>query len=383
MPAYQHVLRAVSAHPWAMTLDKLQAIGAVLSARASGVSATSDEIRASLGVSAAAPASRSVGSTAVIPVFGTLSHRMGMLSEFSGGTSYTAVRSALRGALADPNISAILLEIDSPGGNVDGLPELADEVYAARGQKPIGAIANTMAASAAYWLGSQVDDFAVTPSGVVGSIGVYLMHIDESQFNEKAGLTITYISAGEHKTEGNPDEPLSDEAKAYLQSQVDAIYGQFIAAVARGRGVSKKTVRGTYGQGRVLMAEPALEAGMVDRIATLDEMVGRMASKAKRASRVSMASVANTSTTILTFEEAPGDPAAGDASEGIRAGGVKVSTPEDIAKLDGAEVPRNIDTPPLTDGQAAAKVAAEHERQRDADDALLAAALIEAEQAGA
>jgi signal peptide peptidase SppA len=379
-----------------MTLDKLQAIGAVLSARASGVSATPDEIRSALGVSAAAPASRSVGSTAVIPIFGTLSHRMGMLSEFSGGTSYTAVRSALRGALADPNISAILLEIDSPGGNVDGLPELADEVYAARGQKPIGAIANTMAASAAYWLGSQVDDFAVTPSGVVGSVGVYMMHIDESQFNEKIGVTITYISAGEHKTEGNPDAPLSDEAKAYLQSQVDAIYGQFIAAVARGRGASKKAVRDTYGQGRVLMAEPALEAGMVDRIATLDEMVGRMAAKAKRASRVSMATAVNAETTdaagaplaadihAATAGQASGITAAGFV--GLGANGKASASNSNGFHIDNVRVTilSGSDSEPAELGQAIGdKPAPEPATRPDADEALLAAARIEAEQAGA
>jgi signal peptide peptidase SppA len=346
MPAsYQHVLRAVSAHPWAMTLEKLQAIGAVLTARASGVKATQDEIQAALGVSAAAPASRAIGAVAVIPIFGALSHRMGMFSEFSGGTSYASVRGALRASLSDPNVSAILLEIDSPGGNVDGLPELADELYAARGQKPIGAIANTMAASAAYWLGSQVDDFAVTPSGVVGSVGVYMMHMDKSAFNEKVGLTVTYISAGEHKTEGNPDQPLSDDAREYLQSQVDAIYGQFIDAVARGRGASKKAVRETYGQGRVLMAGPALQAGMVDRIATIDEMVSRMAAKGKRAGARAIA-VGAAGTVEPVVEALP------------------ASEPADVPEAPAAE-------DELTTTRS------------DADEELLIAARIAAEQAGA
>jgi signal peptide peptidase SppA len=370
-----------------MTLEKLQAIGAVLTARAAGVAASPDEIRAALGGSAAAPASRSVGSTAVIPIFGALAHRMGMFSEFSGGTSYTAVRAALRGALTDTNVSSILLEIDSPGGNVDGLPELADEIYAARGQKPIGAIANTLSASAAYWLGSQVDDFAVTPSGVVGSVGVYMMHIDESQMNEKVGLAITYISAGEHKTEGNPDEPLSEDARGYLQSQVDAIYGQFIAAVARGRGAAKKAVRETYGQGRVLMAEPALKVGMVDRIATLDEMVSRMASKGKRAMRVSMASTASADVLVepsaevsvdrqaaiheageqvgaaallVDFDEAPGRSNSDPASGLLDVGGIKTAKPNDASDSDGELGGRS-----------------------GADEALLAAARITAELSGA
>jgi signal peptide peptidase SppA len=357
MPAsYQHVLRAVSAHPWAMTLEKLQAIGAVLTARASGVKATQEEIQAALGASAAAPASRAVDSVAVIPVFGSLSHRMGMFSDFSGGTSYTGIRGALRSALADPNVSAILLEIDSPGGNVDGLPELADELYAARGQKPIGAIANTMAASAAYWLGSQVDDFAVTPSGVVGSIGVYMMHVDESQMNERIGLSVTYISAGEHKTEGNPDAPLSDEAREYLQSQVDAIYGQFVDAVARGRGASKKAVRETYGQGRVLMAGPALKVGMVDRIATLDEMASRMAAKWKRAG--ARATVVGVSANI---EPCAGAPHHDEPVPRLLA----ASEPEPASQTE----PSAADEPPAA--------------RSGADDALLTAARIITEQAGA
>lgn len=361
MPSHEYLLQALSTHPaWAMTRDKLQIIGSVLSARLSGVKATPDEIRAALGASAAAPASRAVGSTAVIPIFGSLSHRMGMMSEFSGGTSYAAVRSALRGALADPNVSAILLEIDSPGGNVDGLPELADEVYAARGQKPIGAIANTMAASAAYWLGSQVDDFAITPSGLVGSVGVYMMHVDASQANERLGYAITYISAGEHKTEGNPDEPLSDDALAYLRSQVEDIYSQFIAAVARGRGASKKAVRETYGQGRVLMAEPALKAGMVDRIATLDEMVGRMSAKAKRASRVSMSTAASVEAAEIEIDGV-GKPLVAD----IQAATAGPAEPAELAQA--------ADDKPMP----------EPATRSEADEALLAAARISAEQAGA
>lgn len=199
-----------------------------------------------------------------------------MFTQVSGATSVSGFQSSFRAALADPVIDGILIDIDSPGGSTDLVPELAAEVYDARGGKPIVAIANTMAASAAYWIGSQADEFVVTPSGEVGSIGVYAVHQDLSGKQEKEGVKTTLVKAGEFKADTNPYEPLSDEARAAVQERVDEFYGMFLEAVSRGRSVSVSDVKGRFGKGRVVTASSALKEGMVDGIATFDATVARM-----------------------------------------------------------------------------------------------------------
>jgi signal peptide peptidase SppA len=188
---------------------------------------------------------------------------------------------ALRQALADDTVSQILIDIDSPGGSVYGVAELADEIAAARAQKPVVAIANSLAASAAYWLGAQADELYVTPGGEVGSIGVWQAHFDYSQALAAEGVTPTLISAGKYKVEGNPYAPLDEEAQSFMQSRVNDYYGAFTKAVARGRAVPIAQVRDGLGQGRVLGADAALAENMVDGISTLDDVLKHMRSRAK------------------------------------------------------------------------------------------------------
>jgi signal peptide peptidase SppA len=174
-------------------------------------------------------------------------------------------------------VSAVVLDIDSPGGTVAGVTELAAEIRAARGgSKPIVAAANTLAASAAYWLASQADEVVVSPSGSVGSIGVYAVHQEVSRMLDEMGVGTTIISAGPHKTEGNEFEPLTDEARADIQSRVDVSYASFVADVAAGRGVTAEQVEADFGGGRVLTARKAQSAGMVDRVETLAQTVARL-----------------------------------------------------------------------------------------------------------
>lgn len=219
-----------------------------------------------------------VGSVSVLPVYGVIEHRSDWLMELFGeGASIMGLREALRAELNDPTVRAVVLDIDSPGGSIAGVTEFASELRTARGgTKPIVAVANTLAASAAYWLGSQADEFVVTPSGHVGSIGVYAVHQDVSRLLDAMGVTMTIVSAGPHKTEGNEFEPLSDEARAQIQSRVDASYQQFLADVAAGRRVAVADVEANYGGGRVFTARDALKAGLVDRVATLAQTVQRL-----------------------------------------------------------------------------------------------------------
>jgi signal peptide peptidase SppA len=223
------------------------------------------------------------GGIAVIPVVGTITQRAGMMTEWCGGTSTQQISAALAEALRDDAIGQILMEFDTPGGSVFGVAELCDEIRDANQTKPVIGLANSLSASAGYWMMSQCAEAYVTPGGEVGSIGVWMAHEDWSKALAESGVVTTMVSAGKFKVEGNPYEPLDDEARAFMQSRVDDYYGAFVKAVARGRGVGVQQVRDGMGQGRVLGAEQAKASGMVDDILPLVEVVRRMQRNARSA----------------------------------------------------------------------------------------------------
>lgn len=223
------------------------------------------------------------GAIAVIPIHGMIEHRSSFLLDVFGGTSIEDIRSSLRAAVADPQVSSIVLDIDSPGGGVAGVTELAAEIRAARSSKRIVAVANTTAASAAYWLAAQADHVLVTPSGQVGSIGIFAIHAEMSKALEAEGVTVSIIKAGERKTDGNEYEPLSDAARAEMQSRADTYHASFLSDIAKGRRVPPATVA-TYGDGSVFLAGAALKAGLVDGIGTIDDAL-RLASRPPAAQR--------------------------------------------------------------------------------------------------
>ena len=275
---YEHIVQAVQALPWAILPEKLAIIREILILRANGQRVTAEEIKAEL--EAARNGERQMVSggsmVAVIPIVGTLIPRGNMLMEMSGAVSVQQTQARFRAALADPEVGSILLDIDSPGGQVGGIEELAEEIYQARGQKPITAVANTLAASAAYWLASAASELVVTPSGEVGSIGVFAMHEDISAALDKLGVKVNLIAAGKYKTEGNPFEPLGEEAQAAIQGRVNEYYDMFTRAVARGRGVSQTDVMAGFGEGRVVGAEQAVKLGMADRAAPIEAVLNEM-----------------------------------------------------------------------------------------------------------
>lgn len=282
---YEHIVQAVQALPWAILPEKLAVIREILILRTNGQRFTPEEIRAEL--EAVQPGQRATitggSAVAVIPVVGTLIPRGNFFMEASGAVSVQRLQATFRDAMNDPEVGSILLDIDSPGGQVGGIEELATEIYQARGQKQITAVANGLATSAAYWLASAASELVVTPSGEIGSIGVFAMHQDVSAALDKMGVKITLIAAGKYKTEGNPFEPLGEEAQGAVQGRVDQHYDMFTAAVARGRGVSKGDVIGGFGEGRVVGAGQAVRLGMADRVATIDQVLnGLMADNQKR-----------------------------------------------------------------------------------------------------
>ena len=221
---------------------------------------------------------KTVGSVAVIPIIGPIFHRSSYYMDYFGGASIQGLRACFRQALADPEISAIVFDVDSPGGEVDGTPEFAAEVFAARGQKPIFSVVNTLQCSAGHYIGVQADEVIMSPSATVGSIGVWVLHQNWKGFFELMGVENTFIIAGDNKVDGNPYEPLSDEAKADLQTFVSDIHRDFLSAVGRARGgLTGKAIKDAYGQGKVYSARDAVKLGIVDRIGTFDDVVARLA----------------------------------------------------------------------------------------------------------
>jgi signal peptide peptidase SppA len=285
---YGHIIEAVYGKPWAIRPEILAVIVDMLHFRSEGGRLTAEEIGArieAVGPKAHQSAPPADG-VALLQLFGIIAPRASLLAETStGGTGLDQFMGGFRTALADPAIKSIVIEIDSPGGQVDGLPEAAAEIRAARSQKPVIAVANGTAASAAYWIGSAASEFVCTPSGWVGSIGVRGAHEDLSAQLEQKGVKVTEISAGKYKTEGSPYGPLTDEARAYQQAIADAYYAMFLGDVAKGRNVPVDTVRSDYGEGRMLLAKDAKRAGMIDRIDTLDGVVRRELARPNGAAR--------------------------------------------------------------------------------------------------
>lgn len=265
---HQALLRSLTA-PWAMHPAHLSAHGAQIARAAEHGSELEQE---------AAPLDDLVeGQVAVLPILGTMLHRPGMY--YAGGmVTYTeAWGEVFDDLVRDDAVAGIVIDADTPGGIIFGTPEISDRIYEARGSKPIVAISNAMAASAGYWATTAADRLYVTPSGEVGSVGVYLMHMDWSKALEDMGIDVSFIHAGDFKVEGNAFEPLGDEARSQLQREVDAGYAQFLAAVARNRGVTTEMVEETFGQGRMVSAEDAVRRGMADGVATLQQAVAEVA----------------------------------------------------------------------------------------------------------
>lgn len=277
MNEFPHVAALVFNRPWAILPETLHVICELIRRRIGGDRLTDDEIELRIGA-AKARVQPAKGKVTVLPLHGVLGYRMNQFEDVSGGTSTERFGRWFSEAVQDSSVGAIVMDIDSPGGTVDGLPELADQIFKARESKPIYAVANAMAASAGYYIGAAASQLWVTPSGTVGSIGTFAEHYDYSKALENAGVKPTVITSAvsPFKGEGNPDLPLPDDALAELQRVVDAYGEQFVSDVAKFRGVQASVVRRDFGQGRMAMADEAVSKGMADRVGTLDELMAKL-----------------------------------------------------------------------------------------------------------
>lgn len=289
---YSRIISAFYDSPWAILPAKLQAMEEFVRQKSADISisheqlqnwrvvndATSETRYHEIAVAARGKFPKAAGRVAVLPIRGVMAQRMNMLQDFSGGSSTEKIGKQYDASIDDDSVGAVLLDIDTPGGSVYGVQELADKIREGAIRKPVYAISNALCASAGYWVATAVGkgNFCMTPSGEVGSIGVLAYHVDFSAQNEMIGIAPTYIYAGKYKIEGNADEPLNDEAVVAIQKSVDEYYASFAGAVAKGREVRESAVRNGFGQGRVLGAKAAIEEGMVDRIVPFDLMLAEL-----------------------------------------------------------------------------------------------------------
>lgn len=226
------------------------------------------------GSRAEKPYQLTAGGVAIIPVIGTLVQRSSWMDAASGMTGYPDISNMLVAALSDPDAKAILLEIDSGGGEASGVFDLADQIYAARDQKPIWAIANEQAYSAAYAIASSASQLYMPRTAGVGSVGVIAMHVDQSGKNEKAGMAYTAVYAGAKKADLSRHAPLADSARADLQGEIDRLYTLFTDTVARNRGLDVSAVKAT--EAGLLNPDQAIASGFADGIGTLADVVAKL-----------------------------------------------------------------------------------------------------------
>ncbi|MDG4811925.1 S49 family peptidase [Hydrogenovibrio sp. 3SP14C1] len=194
----------------------------------------------------------------------------------SGPASYQDIKEDFDELMVDDNIKTIVLRCDSPGGSASGVMDLSDHIFHSRGQKKIIAIVDDMAYSAMYAIASACDEIYVSRTSGVGSIGVVTYHIDQSEFDKKIGVKVEFIYAGDKKVAGNPHEPLSDQARTDMQTEIDRLYDIFVSTVARNRNMDEQKVRET--QAGCFYGDTSISVGLADKLGTFSEVIGNLVS---------------------------------------------------------------------------------------------------------
>jgi len=228
----------------------------------------------------------------LITVTGSLVNRGAWVGKSSGVTSYEGIKYQFQRAARHPKVKSIILDIESPGGEAVGAFETGRLIKAVSDEKPTWAVVNGMAASAAYALASGAKRIITTESGIAGSIGVVLLHLDWSKFLQEKGVQPTLIQAGAKKTVGNPYEPLSDDDASELQAEVDQYYGMFLDQVAAGRGRRLTKSRARETEARTYIGKASVEAGLADDLGTFEDVLHEARSRARRLSNAGTGSKA-------------------------------------------------------------------------------------------
>lgn len=217
------------------------------------------------------------GNVGVITIAGPLVNSASWLNELFGMTGYPEIRDAVVAAVKDPEVKAILLDVGSGGGAVNGMGDASDLLKMVNAKaKPVYTFSGSMMASAALYLGVNAREIGISRMAEVGSIGILTVHREMSEMYKKMGISTTVMRAGKYKALGNPYEPLSKEAKEVIQDQLDTLYKDFAGHVADARDVGYAEADQKMGQGRVFLGQAGVDVGLADRITTFDEMVSRI-----------------------------------------------------------------------------------------------------------
>jgi signal peptide peptidase SppA len=275
---YDRILAHLAGAPWLIEPNAARQLAAILNRRMRDGGTPPEAVEEARAIAAARDQRKAKArpmNVAFVPLYGIMTQRADLFMEVSGLLSTDQLRQMIDDAAADPNVEAIVMDVDSPGGSVHGTEELARSVAAAAAKKKTFAVANSTAASAAYYVASQASELVVTPGGWVGSVGVVWMHVDESEALKLNGQVVTVVATSPKKAAGVDPGPLSPAGRQHMEEIVAGYYDQFVKAVARGRNVSQARVRGEFGDGGMVLADQAVKLGMADRVATLDEVLSR------------------------------------------------------------------------------------------------------------
>jgi len=263
--------------PWAIMQDKYTEICGIYARHLRGEKLNIRAIEAQLGHPLQNINETEVfGSVAVLPIHGVLAKKANLFQKVSGGSSMELISKEFTALMQDDRIQTIILDVDSPGGTVAGTEQLASMIYEARDKKRIVSVANELMASAGYWIGSAASEIYITSNtSVVGSIGVVTEHTDSSKLQEKEGIKTTVIHSGKFKAVGHGNAPLSAGDLKVIQDQLDYTYSIFVNTVAKYRGVDSQTVLTDMADGRTFIGEQAIEAGLVDGVSTLQDLIAK------------------------------------------------------------------------------------------------------------
>lgn len=274
--------------PWAITPEMLRTICDIYDRHLRGEKVDLEAMEASIGKRLQnEPQGYTVqDGIAVMPIVGVISKRANLFTRISGGVSTQLLQRDLQEALNDDQVDAIILEIDSPGGTVDGTQAIAQYIREAAQQKPMAAVADGRMASGGYWIGSSVGKgnlFIADDTTVVGSIGVVAAHVDRSEAERQRGLRVTEITSGAYKRIASEHAPLTPEGYASIKEVTDHIYSVFVNEVAANRGTDPETVLRDMADGRVFLGRKALAAGLVDGVSTVPAVAASLRARAGRA----------------------------------------------------------------------------------------------------
>lgn len=270
-------LRDLILGAWAIEPDMLRELQSIYATHLRGDKIDIEAIEARLGRPLAHEQqdySLEPGGVALLRLSGVMSPKANLFMRVSGGISTQLASQQLESAAADPRVRGIVVALDTPGGNVVGVPELGDTVHWAASQKPLVVHTDNQLCSAGYWVGSAANAIYISgPVVTVGSIGVVV----DREYDPQSRYRTESITAGKYKRLANAAEPLSAEARAVVQADVDYVYTLFVDAVAANRGVTAEEVLEHMADGRVFRGQQAQDAGLVDGVSTLDDLLQAMA----------------------------------------------------------------------------------------------------------